>query len=94
MKNGVSRIRSNFGARSLISMDITFFNNNIQKTNDYKPCYFNGDIFLNDEENPVSEATVNAKEWANYLGGGVKPNDVEKAMYKLKDTVESALYNK
>src|ERR1700761_3884495 len=73
---------------------VTFFHNNVQKTNDYKPFYFNGYLYLNDSENPVSENELNAKEWAAYLNNCVKAGDVEKAMYSLKDTVESRLYNK
>ena len=73
---------------------ISFFHNNIQKTNDYRPFYFNGFLYLNDTENPVDESDVNAKEWAVHLKHRIKPFDVIQAMYGLTDTVESRLFNK
>jgi hypothetical protein len=73
---------------------ISFFHNNIQKTDDYWPFYFNGFAFLNDDKNQVSEQAVNAGEWAVYLGGMVKPGDVQRVIYGLTDSVESTLYNK
>ena len=79
---------------------ISFFHNTIQQNDEYQPFYFNGYTFLNgdfyenDEKEKEKEQEVNAGEWAIYLGNGVKKTDVEHAMYRLSDSVESILYNK
>ncbi len=79
---------------------ISFFHNNLPQKNDYQPFYFNGYTIMNGynddiEENQINlEQVINAKEWAHYFGKTVKFKDVQKAMYKLDDSVESALYNK
>ncbi len=54
----------------------------------------NGDNYDIESNNENLEQEINAKEWAHYLGKTVKFKDVQKAMYKLEDTVEAALYNK
>ncbi|MDN5288624.1 MAG: hypothetical protein JWR38_4898 [Mucilaginibacter sp.] len=72
---------------------VSFFHNNIQRTQEYKPFYFTSYSFLYDDEEQVSEATLNSREWATYLGHAVKAEDVEKAMYNLKGNADSALYN-
>lgn len=71
---------------------ISFFHNNIQRTQEYEPFYFTGYKFLYDDDEQVSEAEINSREWAAYLGGGVKAADVQKAMYKLKGSADTALY--
>jgi len=79
---------------------ISFFHNNLQKNDGYQPFYFNGYTFLNgyiyenEDREKETEKEVNAHEWTKYLGNGVKQHDVRLAMYGLKDSVESALYNK
>ncbi|MBB6108448.1 hypothetical protein SAMN05421821_102315 [Mucilaginibacter lappiensis] len=72
---------------------VSFFHNDIQRTQEYKPFYFTSYSFLYDDEEQVSEATLNSREWAAYLGHGVKTEDVEKAMYNLKYNADSTLYN-
>jgi hypothetical protein len=69
----------------------SFFHNTIQDDQGYRPFYFNGLLFLNDDKNPVDEADVNSKEWAAYLGKGVFVKDVRLAMYDLPHEADSAL---
>lgn len=38
--------------------------------------------FLYSEEEPQSEAVINIREWTDYLGKSVKPEDVQALMYK------------
>ena len=71
---------------------VSFFHNNIQRTQEYKPFYFTSYSFLYDDDEQVSEATLNSREWAAYLGHAVKAEDVEKAMYDLKGNADTALY--
>ncbi|MET3977949.1 hypothetical protein ABIB62_000516 [Mucilaginibacter sp. UYP25] len=69
----------------------SFFHNTIQGNSTYRPFYFNGYAFLNDDEKPASEGGINSSEWAAYLGKGTSANDVEKAMYRLSSKVDSVL---
>jgi hypothetical protein len=71
---------------------VSFFHNNIQRTQEYKSFYFTGYKFLYDEDEQVSEPAINSKEWASYLGSAVKPADVEKVMYRLTGKADTALY--
>ncbi|WP_183562362.1 hypothetical protein [Mucilaginibacter sp. SP1R1] len=71
---------------------VSFFHNNLQQTQEYKPFYFTGYKFLYDDDEQVSEADINTREWASYLGGSVKAADVEKVMYNLKGSADTALY--
>src|SRR5689334_11120916 len=71
---------------------ISFFHNNLQRTQEYKPFYFTGYKFLYDDDEQVSEAEINSREWAAYLSNGVKAADVQKAMYQLKGKADTALY--
>jgi len=71
---------------------ISFFHNNVQRTQEYEPFYFTSYKFLYDDDERVSEAEINSREWATYLGGGVKAADVQKAMYRLKGNADTALY--
>jgi hypothetical protein len=79
---------------------ISFFHNNLQAAEGYQPFYFNGYTYMNgytmdnEESERQLERKTNAREWADHLGKGVKPLDVEKAMYSLSDSVESSLFNK
>lgn len=69
----------------------SFFHNTIQGNSSYRPFYFNGYAFLNDDADPASESEINSAEWAAYLGKGVSAKDVETAMYDFSSKVDSAL---
>jgi len=69
----------------------SFFHNTIQDDQSYRSFYFNGLLFLNDDNNPVDEADINSKEWAVHLGKGVLMKDVKLAMYDLPHKADSAL---
>jgi hypothetical protein len=69
----------------------SFFHNTLQGNNAYRPFYFNGYAFLNDDSEPASEAKINSAEWAAYLGKGVLATDIENAMYKFSSKVDSTL---
>lgn len=75
----------------------SFFHSDIQGGKEYKAFYFTDYSFLYDDEEPVSEADINAKEWAAHLGTAVKAADVKKVMYQLDSTgnqdVNNYLYN-
>ncbi len=71
---------------------ISFFHNNLQRTQEYEPFYFTSYKFLYDDDERVSEAEINSREWAAYLGTGVKTADVQKVMYRLKGSADTALY--
>lgn len=71
---------------------VSFFHNNIQRSQEYKSFYFTGQKFLYDDAEQVSESDINSKEWAAYLGSGVKPADVEKVMYRLTGKADTVLY--
>ena len=62
---------------------VSFFHSNVHGEKDYKPFYYTSERFLYDDTDPASEAELNANEWADYLGEGVKQTDVLKAMYRL-----------
>ena len=64
----------------------SFFHSDVQGEKDYKAFYFTDYAFLYDDEEPVSEPDINAKEWAGHLGAAVKPADVKKVMYHLDST--------
>ncbi|WP_158827427.1 hypothetical protein [Mucilaginibacter lacusdianchii] len=61
----------------------SFFHPDVQGKANYSAFYFTDYQFTYTDAEPVSEASVNAAEWANYLGNTVKPRDVEKIMYGL-----------
>jgi hypothetical protein len=61
----------------------SFFHPEIQGQKDFGAFYFTDYQFTYGLEEPVSEAAVNAAEWAQYLGAPVKAADVEKVMYHL-----------
>lgn len=69
----------------------SFFHNTIQENDNYKSFYFNGMSFLNDDKNPASEADINSKEWAIYLGKHVLAKDVKYTMYDLPFDINSVL---
>jgi tetratricopeptide (TPR) repeat protein len=69
----------------------SFFHNNLLKTNEYEAFNFTSYQFLYNETEPVSEAEVNSKEWADYLGGNVKPADVKHAMYELDGRTDTLI---
>lgn len=61
----------------------SFFHPGIQGAKDYNAFYFTDYRFTYTDDEPLSEAAINAAEWANYLGSRVKAADVEKIMYHL-----------
>jgi hypothetical protein len=61
----------------------SFFHPDVQGKKDFGAFYFTDYRFTYTDEEPASEATINATEWANYLGQPVKATDVEKIMYHL-----------
>lgn len=70
---------------------ISFFHNNLPEKDEYAQFSFTGLTFLYYEEEPESEAQINSREWANYLGGKVKAADVEQAMYHLEGHEDTTL---
>jgi hypothetical protein len=70
---------------------VSFFHNNLQGQKEYKPFYFSSYQFTYDDKEPASEATLNADEWAGYLGKEVSAADVDRAMYHLSSRTDSAL---
>jgi hypothetical protein len=69
----------------------SFFHNTIQGNDNYRSFYFNGYLFLNDDNNLLDEQDINAKEWAGHLGKPVSARDVGKAMYWLDTKSDSLL---
>jgi hypothetical protein len=72
---------------------ISFFHNNIQGAQGYGPFYFTNYPFLYDDTEPADEEVVNTKEWAAYLGAGVKLADVNRMIYG-QDNATDILLNK
>jgi hypothetical protein len=70
---------------------VSFFHNNLQGGKDYRPFYYTNYQFLYDDTEPVSEADINAGEWAAYLGRDVSSADINKAMYHLSASTDSVL---
>lgn len=69
----------------------SFFHNTIQDNNGYKSFYFNGMAFLNDDNDPLKETDINAREWAAHWGKTVSLADINKAMYGLGGHTDSLL---
>jgi hypothetical protein len=69
----------------------SFFHNTIQDNDGYKSFYFNGMAFLNDDNDPVKETDINAREWAAHWGKRVSLADINKAMYGLGGHADSLL---
>jgi hypothetical protein len=67
----------------------SFFQPNVQGEKDYGAFYFTDYRFNYDDQEPLSEADINAGEWANYLS--VKSTDVKKVMYGLDSVSKAAL---
>ncbi len=59
----------------------SFFHADVQGKKDYGAFYFTDYSFTYGDTEPVSEAGINAQEWAGYLGTPVKAADVQRAMY-------------
>jgi len=59
----------------------TYFLPNIE-TGSYSAFQYIPYKFLYSEEEPQSEAEINLKEWASYLGRGVKKEDIKSLMYR------------
>ena len=77
---------------------VSFFHNNIQKTDGYAPFYFNGYTFLNgytndiDDESKAAERDINVKEWMDYFGHGVTYKDVSRILYELDERTDSIYF--
>ncbi len=69
---------------------VSFFHNNVPGE-DYVPFSFTNMSFLYREAEPESEALVNSREWAGYLGKGVQAADVERLMYHTDAATDSLL---
>jgi len=67
---------------------VTFFHNNLQKSDGYRPFYFSGYTFMNgytydvENDNKAEEADINVKEWMAYLGPTVTYKDVSRIFYE------------
>ncbi len=59
----------------------SFFHPDVEGKKAYSAFYFTDYRFTYTDEEPVSEAEINSKEWAQYLGKSVKPTDVDEVMY-------------
>ncbi len=70
---------------------VSFFHSNTHGEKDYRPFFYTNVTPLYDYTEPVSEAEINAGEWAAYLGNGVKAADVTKGMYSLSRRADSLL---
>jgi len=71
----------------------SFFHPDVQGEKEYGAFYFTDYSFTYSDEEPVSEAAVNASEWANYLGQPVNAADVEKIMYHLDSAGKEGAYH-
>jgi len=71
----------------------SFFHPDVQGKKDFGAFYFTDYSFTYSDEEPVSEAAINATEWANYLGQPVKAADVEKIMYHLDSAGKESAYH-
>jgi hypothetical protein len=69
---------------------VSFFHNNVQGEHNYGAFYLSYNYVFNDVE-PESEPDINAKEWAAYLGRGVKEADIKRAMYQLSNHDDSVM---
>jgi hypothetical protein len=69
---------------------VSFFHNNVQGEHNYGAFYLSHNYVFNEEE-PESEPEINAKEWAAYLGSGVKEADIKRAMYQLSNHDDSVI---
>lgn len=70
----------------------SFFNPDVQGKKDFGAFYFTDYSFTYTNDEPVSEASVNATEWATYLGQPVRTADVEKVMYQLDSGGRESAY--
>lgn len=61
----------------------SFFHADVQGQKDYGSFYFTDYRFTYNDTEPASEADINAREWATYLGAAVKAADVHQVMYGL-----------
>lgn len=74
---------------------VTFFHNNLQKTDGYRPFYFSGYTFLNgdtyeaENDNKAAEKDINVKEWMAYLGVGVTYKDISCILYETNRKTDS-----
>jgi len=74
---------------------VTFFHNNLQKTDGYQPFYFSGYTFMNgylvdvESDSRSAEADINVKEWMTYMGRGVSYKDVSRILYETDRKTDS-----
>ena len=69
---------------------VSYFHNNVSG-DDYVPFSFTDLRFLYSDTEPESEAQVNSRTWAEYLGDDVKALDVERLMYHTDDATDSVV---
>ncbi|WP_342645610.1 hypothetical protein [Mucilaginibacter sp. CSA2-8R] len=61
----------------------SFFHPDVEGKKDYNAFYFTDYRFTYTNDEPASEAAINATEWAQYLGKSVKTADVDEVMYEV-----------
>lgn len=69
---------------------VSFFHNNVPDEG-YVPFSFTNMRFLYDEAEPESEVRINSREWADYLGKGVRAVDVGQLMYHTDSATDSVI---
>src|SRR5690606_28871543 len=69
---------------------VSYFHNNVSGDG-YVPFSFTNLSFLYSETEPESEAQINSRTWADYLGGDVQALDVERLMYHTDDATDSVV---
>ncbi len=69
---------------------VSYFHNNISGDG-YVPFSFTNMSFLYEENEPESEALINSREWADYLGKGVRSHDVMQVMYRTDGATDSLI---
>ncbi|WP_462267379.1 hypothetical protein [Mucilaginibacter sp.] len=71
----------------------SFFHSDIQGKKDFGAFYFTDYQFTYTDDEPASEAAINAAEWADYLGQPVQSQDVKQVMYDLDSIRKKSLVN-
>jgi len=69
---------------------VSYFHNNIAG-DAYQPFMFTAYSYMYTEQEAVSEASLNSREWADYLGN-VKAGDVQQVMYHTGPATDSLIH--
>ena len=69
---------------------VSYFHNNVPG-DAYIPFSFTGLQFLYSDTEPESEAAINSRTWAQYLGKDVQAQDVERLMYHTNSATDSII---